>query len=215
VAEFPTSPLPPAEFFEDFLPRAFGEAGLPDALASFDLALGVKLEGEGGGEWLLQLVEGRLSVAPGSRAEAAFTVVQRVEDWRGALWEGRGGAIGQQAVAVFRPETLAAGPSARGLVAAPSPAALTAMRELDGLLRMVVTGAEGDDWAVGFKLGPGAIPEEATTTITLSAADAAALGTGELNPLEAFMAGRIQVAGDVGLVLQMQAIQLEVSEAER
>ena len=78
---------------------------------------------------------------------------------------------------------------------------------------MVVSGGEGGDWAVGAKLGPGAIPEEPTSTISVSADDLAAMASGELNPLEAFMAGRIQLAGDVALVMQIQATLMQVATA--
>jgi hypothetical protein len=211
VAEFPVSPIPPSEFLEGFLPRAFAEADVPDEVKQVDVLLGVKLEGAGGGEWLVQVENGVLRVRRGSREEAAFTLVQSVEDWRGALWQGRGGAIGKGASAVFRPGAAMASGGPGGLAGAPSPAALAAMRSLQGLLRMVVTGGEGGDWAVAFKLGPGPIPAEPTTTLSVSAADAAAMERGELNPLEAFMAGRIQVAGDLALVMQMQAIQMQAA----
>jgi putative sterol carrier protein len=36
---------------------------------------------------------------------------------------------------------------------------------------------------------------------------------GELNPMEAFMAGRIKVAGDMTLMMQMQAIQMQAAQA--
>jgi hypothetical protein len=210
MPHFPAAPIAPSEFFESFLPAAFSEAAVPEDVKGVELELGVKLEGQGGGEWLFRLAAGRLSVAAASREVAAFTVVQSVDDWRGALWEGRGGAIGQQAAAVFRPhEGLAAARS--GAIAAPTPAALAAMRDLSGLVRLVVTGGEGGDWQVGFKLGPGEIPAEATTTLTLSSEDAAAMQRGELNPLEAFLKGRVRVAGDVTLVMQMQAVQLQTS----
>jgi hypothetical protein len=209
VAEFPASPLSPAEFLESWLPRAFAEAEVPAEVKAVELELGVKLEGEGGGEWVFQMVSGSLSVAPGSRAEAAFTVVQSVDDWRGALWEGRGGVIGRQASAVFRPGERPTGQSAPGgLPGAPDPVALAKLQSLDGMLRLVVSGAEGGDWGVAFKLGPGEIPAQATTTVTLTAADVAAMERGELNPLEAFMAGRIQVQGDIGLLMQLQAAAL-------
>ncbi len=212
MAEFPASPLPPAEFLESWLPRAFAETALPDEVKAVGFELGVLLEGEGGGEWLFQMLEGSLSVRAGSRATAAFTLVQSVADWRGALWEGRGGAIGKGASAVFRPETLAGGRSGPGgLALAPSPAALAQMHSLDGFVRMVVSGAAGGDWGVGFKLGPGEIPADPTLTVTLGADDAAALERGELNPLEAFMAGRIQVDGDIALLMQMQAAALSGS----
>lgn len=209
MADFPASPLAPAEFLEDWLPRAFAAADVPGEVKAVEFELGVLLEGAGGGEWLFQMLEGALTVRAGSRADAAFTLVQSVADWRGALWEGRGGAIGRGAAAVFRPEALAGGGGGPGgLLAAPSPAALAGMRSLDGFLRMVVSGAPGGDWGVGFRLGPGAIPEQPTTMVTISAGDAEAMERGELNPLEAFMAGRIQVEGDIALLMQMQAAAL-------
>jgi len=209
MPEFPTSPVPPAEFMEEFLPRAFAESEeLKQQVQGVETRLGVRLDGEGGGEWVVHVKDGDVRIEPGSREKAAFTVVQSVDDWRGALWEGRGGAIGKQASAVFRPgaQPAAAGPGAMG---PPSPAALAQMESLNGLMKMVVTGGAGGDWSVAFKLGPGEIPAEPTTTITMTSEDAAAMESGALNPMEAFMAGRIQVAGDMSLMMQMQAIQMQ------
>lgn len=212
MAEFPKSPVPPAEFFERFLPEAFAAAELAESLSDVELALGVRLEGAGGGEWLLQLAEGALRVEPGSRTPAVLTVVQSVADWRGALWEGRGGAIGRHASSVFRPGAAAA-LGALGLGGPPPASALAQIQALQGVLRVCVTHGEGGDWSVAVKLGPGEIPAEPTTTVSLRAEDADALASGELGALEAFMGGRIQVAGDVTLLMQIQALQLELSSA--
>ena len=96
---------------------------------------------------------------------------------------------------------------------APSLTALEQLRALDGVIRLVVTGGDGGDWSVAFKLGPGEIPEEPTTTVSVSHEDAEKMQSGELNPMEAFMAGRIQVAGDMALMMQMQAIQMQAAAA--
>jgi putative sterol carrier protein len=64
---------------------------------------------------------------------------------------------------------------------------------------------------VDFKLGPGAIPEEPTTTLTISAEDAEAMAAGTLDPMAAFMQGKILVAGDMALMMQMQAIQMQAA----
>jgi hypothetical protein len=95
----------------------------------------------------------------------------------------------------------------------PSPAALAQMEQLDGVIRMVVAAGEdgGSDWKVDFKLGPGSIPDEPTTTITIASADAAAMETGELDPMTAFMSGKLQVTGDMALMMQMQAIQMQAA----
>ena len=52
-----------------------------------------------------------------------------------------------------------------------------------------------------------------TTTLTLSEADAAAIGRGELDPMTAFMSGRMRVEGDMTLMLQVQAVQMQVAAA--
>jgi len=213
MAEFPASPIAPKEFMESWLPSAFADAELPPGSEAVEVRLGVRLEGSEGGEWVFHLNKGSLVVQAGSRLETAFTVVQTVEDWRGALWEGRGGAFGQGAVAMFKPGAQAKGGSGGMGAVAPSPAALQQMQTLDGVIRMVVAGGDAGDWSVSFKLGPGEIPEEATTTITITAADADAMASGELDPMQAFMAGRIQVAGDMALMMQMQAIQMQAAAA--
>jgi hypothetical protein len=156
VPEFPPASIAPDEFLESWLPRAFAEADVPDDVKGVDVALGLRLTGEGGGEWVLRVEDGALRVAAESRGETAFTFVQSVVDWRGALWEGRGGAIGQGAAGLFRPGGAPAA-NAGGMGGAPSLAALEPLRALDGVIRMVVSGGEGGDWSVAFKLGPGVL----------------------------------------------------------
>jgi len=211
MPEFPATPVMPTELLEDYLPAAFAESGDRAGAEGLDVKLGVALLGEGGGEWIVHLGDGVMRVAAESRDDTSFTYVQSVDDWRGALWEGRGGAMGAQTSTLFRPGAREAAAGGAAMGAAPTPAALEQLRSLDGLIRMVVTGGDGGDWSVGFRLGPGAIPEDATTTVTLSAEDAEAMGRGELNPMEAFMAGRIQVEGDVGFVMQLQGAIMQLT----
>jgi hypothetical protein len=195
---------------EEFLPKAIVEGLFAEVPEDADVRLGVRLEGEGGGEWVIRLAGGELTVTEGSREEAALTVVQTVEDWRGALWEGRGGVFGAQATALFRgaaPAGEGGGVAAPG-AAFPSATAIQQMAALDGLIRIVVKGEGAGDWATGFKLGPGAIPEEPRTQIHVSAEDAEAMQAGSLDPMSAFMSGRIQVMGDMTLMMQMQAISM-------
>jgi hypothetical protein len=213
MAEFPSGPVSPRDFFERFLPEAVAEAGFTGALQALGLPLGVRLDGKGGGEWLLELRRGSLRVERGSRAAAAFTVVQSVDDWRGALWEGRGGAIGRHAAGVFRPGDGAATRIAE--LIADAATAFARAQALAALLRVSITGGDGGDWSLGLMLGPGEIPAAATTQVSLRCEDADAMLLGELSPLEAFMGGRIQIAGDVTLLMQLQAIQMQAADAAR
>jgi len=213
MAEFPPKPISPQEFIEQYIPKAFAEAELPDELKQAEAKLGILLQGDGGGRWLMRLDQGSLAIDSGTHDGASMTIVQSVDDWRGALWEGRGGAIGKQATAIFRPGEQAQSAAGVAGAGAPSLASLKQLEALDGLLRMVVTGGDGGDWAVGMKLGSGDVPEEATCTVTVTAEDAAAMESGELDPMQAFMSGRIQIAGDMTLMMQMQAIQMQAAAA--
>jgi hypothetical protein len=215
VSELPSPTIAPAEYLEVWLPRAFAEVGLPPGSEALDVALGLVLEGEGGGEWVIRIAGGAVTVARGARDATPVTYVQRVADWRGALFSGAGGAVGEGASRFFRPDALrAAGDSAtQQLAAAPTPAALSELAKLEGVVRMEVTGGASGDWAVAFKLGPGAIPSEPTATLRMTAADADALSRGELDPMQAFLGGKVEVLGDMTIILQMQAAQMIAAEA--
>ena len=216
MTALPDSPLSPTEFFGNWLPQAFAEAGPMAGSDGVDVKLGVHLEGEGGGEWVVHLADGKVDIQAAPRGDAAFTFVQSVEDWSGALWQSRGGALGKGASLFFRPgalkeaATAGAGPDGGPLGGAPSPKALAQMEQLSGLIQLVVSG--DDPWSVGLQLGPGPIPEEPTTTVSVSSEDAAAMEAGELDPMTAFMSGKIQVQGDMTLMMQMQAIQMQVAQ---
>jgi hypothetical protein len=89
-----------------------------------------------------------------------------------------------------------------------NPQAIERLGALRGVIRMVVAGGAGGDWKVDFKLGPGPVPAEPTTTVTVAHEDAEAMGRGELDPMQAFMSGKIQIAGDMALMMQMQAASM-------
>lgn len=210
MSAFPDAPVPPATFMEEVVPQLFAASEPPPDLAEVDVRLGVRLDGDGGGEWVMHLRGGALEVSPGSRDEASFTVVQSVEDWRGALWEGRGGVFGEAAATLFR-QGGAGGGASPVPGGAPDPASIAQLEALNGLIKIVVTGGEGGDWSTAFKLGPGEIPAEPTTTVQVTDEDARAMQSGELDAMQAFMGGKILVAGDMGLMMQMQAIAMQAA----
>jgi hypothetical protein len=215
VPELPSPSTSPSEYLEVWLPRAFAEAGLPPGSEGLDVSLGLRLEGEGGGEWVVRIANGAVTVTRGARDATPVTYVQRVADWRAAIFEGAGGAVGEGASRFFRPHALrvVADGAAQQIAAAPTPAALAELAKLEGVVRMEVTGGPSGDWAVAFKLGPGAIPSEPTATLRMHADDAAALSRGELDPMQAFLGGKVEVLGDMTIVLQMQAAQMIAAEA--
>jgi putative sterol carrier protein len=211
--DFPSEPISPREFMEEFVPRAMAGGQLAGSSGDEDVQLGVKLDGDEGGEWVIHLSGEEIRVEAAARDDCAFTIVLSVDDWRGALWEGRGGVFGQQASAMFKGAASDADASPMAAGVTPNAAAIGQMASLDGLIEIVVTGGESGDWRTGFKLGRGAIPDEPTTEVKITAEDADAMASGGLDPMSAFMSGKIQVIGDMALMMQMQALTMQAATA--
>ncbi len=210
---FPTSPIAPAEFMENFLPKVFAELRIPAALAALDESVGVRLYGDEGGTWRIRMREGDLSVEAGEFKNAALTLLQSCENWRGALWSGHGGPFGRYAAKLFTPRAAEILDEIGNRTSGPLDAKILGpLREINGRVAIVVTGGEGGDWRVDLNFGTGKISDAPNTTISVTAADADALSSGEMKPLEAFMAGRIQVDGDVGFVMQLQGAIMQLTD---
>ncbi len=75
------------------------------------------------------------------------------------------------------------------------------------MIQLDLTGEEGGAWLLDIAEGKCAVREEkspeADVTVTIDANDFAALWTNKLNPVQAFMGGRIKVSGNVGMVMQL------------
>jgi len=220
MSTFPDRPVPSHEFIEDVVPSLFAEAELEPAEEAVDLKVGIVLRGDpdpgpdrdAGGEWTLHFVAGELGIARGREETCEITVVQSVADWRSALWEGRPGLIADLVDQIREngPEALRPpGPPGGG----PPPDPLKGISDLRGLIEAVIADERGPDWRVGVLIGPGAIPEAPQATIRLGAEQADAIRTGALHPLEALITGQLQLDGDLGLILQLQAVAMTLSLA--
>ena len=213
---FPTSPVEPRVFVEEMIPALFAELVLEETERAIELSVGVVLQadvstevGEPGGEWTLKFSAGELKVTVGRAVDCDLTIVQRVVDWRSALWEGRPRLIADAVTKLTTsgPEALPRMPiEVEGGRANP----LRGLAELTGLIEAVISDErdDGADWRVGVFLGPGPIPDAAQATIRLGTKEAEAIRLGEVHPVEALITGQLRLEGDLGLILQLQAIAM-------
>ncbi len=86
----------------------------------------------------------------------------------------------------------------------------SAAQGVNAALQWELSGEGGGTWALEIangtcKLVEGGV-ENPKTKFILSAADWVAIATGKLNPMNAFMTGKLKVQGDQSLALKLQSM---------
>lgn len=147
------------------------------------------LEGDGGGEWYLNLREGEMRVGDRPDSPPLVRVYQSREDWE----------------ALTRAELAAGGgaPPAADLTRS----RLERLRGLEGTMEFRLGTGDGEAAAerrivVQFGQGERAAPR---CTISMRADHARRLQSGELAPQAAFMQGLVKLQGDVAFAMQVGA----------
>jgi putative sterol carrier protein len=80
-------------------------------------------------------------------------------------------------------------------------------KEIDGSFRFNVTENGAGTWIVDTRAAEVRnAEEEADVTITVTGDDLIAIQGGTLNAMQAFMMGKVQVDGDMGLAMRLQEI---------
>lgn len=209
MISFPAEAVSPTEFIEELIPSLFAEVELEPDEEALDLKFGVVLQGEDGGDWTLHLTQGELGIARGREETCDLTLIQAVEDFRSALWEGKPALIadGVERIRSAELDELRPPPPGGG----PRPDPLKGISDLRGRIEMVIENIDEGDWSVGILIGGGSVPETPQATIRLGGDEAEAIRKGELHPLEALITGQLQLDGDLGLILQLQAVAMTLS----
>jgi putative sterol carrier protein len=155
----------------------------------------VRLDGDGGGAWDLRTGDGALVVTPGAAADPDVTVHQTVADWK-AIAVGEPGAV-----------NLAPPQASPTDVLFLDPAALKMVQTIRGTVRFEVSGFNGRTWSLTVKLGGGDIVDgpaaPADATISVDAETYAQMLARTLPAPAAYFQGKIRLAGDANLAMQI------------
>lgn len=83
---------------------------------------------------------------------------------------------------------------------------------LDAVFQFDITGDNGGTWVLDARSGKtdGFVTEgpsdDAQCTITVTDEDWVGITSGSVNPMQAFMTGKIKVSGDMGLAMKLQNV---------
>lgn len=85
------------------------------------------------------------------------------------------------------------------------------LKGMDATILFDISGEDGGQWTVTINDGQvdveeGSTAESPTITVGASAKDLKALIEGDLNPMAAFMQGRLKVKGDMSMAMQLQKL---------
>ncbi len=80
----------------------------------------------------------------------------------------------------------------------------------DAVLNLQITGPQGGNWVARIENGQLSLAEgaaeNARMTMTTSDEDLLAMVNGSLNPVSAFMGGRVKIDGDMSLAMKLQTL---------
>jgi putative sterol carrier protein len=196
------APEDPRSFFTQKMPqdwnralveqeRAVAEARrVLDGMRAVDATIRVEVRGKGGGTFFLNVAAGRMEAGDAPCHPPFMTVVQDR-----ASFERLAAEAGDSAMAMLGGLTGLAGGMklTRGR--------LDNLDAVKGSLLFEVTGTQG--FRVLTHFGPGAVPERPDTTLSVDPDAYRDLRSGLLDPQTAFMSGKIKVAGNMQLAMQL------------
>lgn len=183
----------PAEFIQH-VQDALKEYPAP-ADASPDKAQ-FTLSGDGGGQWYMGFVDGQLQVDEGTTEAPPVAISLSVDAWRSfMLGPVRDAVKAEVETTAFDPALIADLYKNADKV--------EALKAIEGNLQLVVNAEDGDHKLTITTGGVAADVENPTAKVSVALADFVAMVSGKENPQQAFFMGKLQVDGDLNLLMQM------------
>ncbi len=200
LPELPNAPsdITPEKFFGEWLHSQFDTfKPLVEQLAG-DLSASLAVKVEGSGEWTCSLSKDGLAVEKGLKEDALTTLILNEKDFLDAVTGKRKNLMQPPAGATPSPEDIP------GMLKT----TIETLKEIEGMFQFRIEDKDAGDFVVTVKFA-GPIKDEPDTIVSVDQEDVEAIAAGELNPQAAFMAGKLRIAGDMGLLMQMAPLMMQ------
>lgn len=154
-----------------------------------ETSIRVRVTGDGGGTWYLNVGGGRMEVGSAPASPVLFSIHQSAEDWRALA--ARGAMLGGGS---------AGAPRGRGVF---TRSRIARLRPINGTVRVVLKNDAGQERRATLHFGQGEPADPPHTTVVLHEEDARKLREGTLEAQTAFMQGLVTISGDVNIAVQV------------
>ena len=195
----------PAEFYCEKIPRQFNrsfeeqeqrartntdEQRIFEEMGGVTTSIRVLVEGDGGGEFALDIRNGRMTATPSCATDPFVTIRHDVRDLESLIRESGDSALGFLG----------------GLAGLAGEMRLTKGRienldDLKGTARLELKGKSG--FRVDTHFGAGPLPDEPDCTIRVDDEIYRDLRAGSIPAQEAFMTGKIEIEGDMQMAMEL------------
>ncbi len=179
-----------ANFFEEVVPQIFRdelkEHPVQD-MEGHDFKLQFSITGEGPATYGIIVKNGtELNVVTNGIPDPQITFELSEKDWRDSITGKEGGdaVMGM----FFNPAML-------------NRSKYDTLLGIKGTMNLVLSRTDGEPFKAKMRFNNTDIP---VSTISMKAAEYSAMLKGEINPIMAFMSGKLKIAGDMGLALKLQ-----------
>lgn len=179
----------PHDFFTAIVPERFGEVGKGIAQGPGSVCFDIL----GHGQWSLEIIEEQVKVTDGRNDDTLVHISLDGAEWQAAvrrITEGGSGPLSSDGLSNMMS----------------NPAMASTLKAAQGTLKLVTQTDGGDSW-VAVTFG-GAEPnlDAPRATLSMSSEVAEQMAAGEANPQELFMSGKIQITGDMMMLMQLAPV---------
>jgi len=179
------------DFFMNVLPREHARLTkqAPSPADAANAVVGIKLEGDGGGEWTLDVRGADMEAKQGKPSDPDIWMRQPISDWRDFMSDVSGSGE-------MVPAKAGAGP----LVLTDSAVRMRLM-SIRGSVKFELTGFRGRDWWMVLGVRGGS-PDDADATISMTTEDYKALVARQIDPMSCYMQGKVRLGGNTNVAMQ-------------